>query len=80
MITRLPRYTVFTNLTSKESGEFIGISWEFFHDEGDASRCYQRHLANGSVPTIRAFNKHDIAHMGAIHRDELAGIAGHSDY
>ncbi len=73
-MTRLPKYTVFTNLVSPESNEFVGMSWEFFVDEGHASLCYQRHLKAGNVPSIRAFHRSDIPHMGAAHRDELAEL------
>lgn len=75
-MTRLPKYTVVTNLVSPESGEFVGTCWEFFVDEGHASLCYQRHRAAGSVPTIRAFNIADAKHMGAAHREALAKLAG----
>lgn len=63
-----PNWTVFTNLVSPESSRWIGMSWEFFDEEIDADKCFERHFVLGNVPTKRKFNESDRPHMGAVHR------------
>lgn len=68
-MTKLPKWTVTTNLVSPESDQYVGTSWEFFSDEGHASLCYQRHKAAGNCPCIRPYNHTaDNKYMGVVHR------------
>ncbi len=68
----LPNWTVHYNIVSKESSEWIGTGWEFFHSEDDASQCCARHRAIGNVPSMRPYNdKHDHIHLGAVHQHVL---------
>lgn len=74
-MNRLPKYTVVTNLRSPESGEFVGMCWEFFVDEGHASLCYQRHMKNGSISRIRSFKSTDVGLLGEGALDQPTVVA-----
>lgn len=61
-----PRWTVHTNLTSPENGQWVGTSWEFFDEEKDAEACYSRHVKTGNCSTKRHyFDKTDREHLSA---------------
>lgn len=62
-----PRWTVTYNIVSRENGRWIGHGWEFFDNEADADKCYNRQLASGNCPTRRHFHPVDWQHLGAAH-------------
>lgn len=64
-----PRWTVLYNVVSKENDRWIGTGWEFFDNENDAQKCYDRHVTEGNCPTKRYYyEKLDRYHLGAAHR------------
>lgn len=68
MTRMIPNWTVTYNIVSPESNSWVGTGWEFFTDEKDAQKAYDRHISLGNVPTKRPYyDKHDAVHLGAIH-------------
>jgi len=64
-----PRWTVVYNIVSPESAQYVGTGWEFFVEEKEAMRCYERHNKAGNVPTKRPYHDGvDREHLGAAHR------------
>ena len=70
--TRIPKWTVHYNIVSQENDEWIGTGREFFDNELDAEKCYNRHIKNGNCPCKRPFYKKiDLPHLGAAHTYNL---------
>ena len=68
-----PKWTVLYNIVSPEAARWIGRGWEFFDEERDAQRCYERHNALGNCASKRPYHINDKEHLGAVHtlmRDE----------
>lgn len=63
-----PKWTILYNMVSPENGQWIGTGWEFFDDESDAQRCYERHNTFGDCATKRPYHRNDRVHLGAGHR------------
>ena len=63
-----PQWTVLYNIVSEESDKWVGTGWEFFDDEAQATKCYERQIKNGNCPTKRPFySSQDAQHLGAVH-------------
>lgn len=76
---REPCWTVHYNIVSPESDRWIGDGWEFFDEEDQATRCFERHHRAGDCPTKRPYYRAtDIHHLGAAHgywlRRELRSV------
>jgi hypothetical protein len=66
---KFPRWTVLYNIVSKENDRWVGTAWEFFDDERDAQKCYDRQIREGNCPTKRPYyDKCDRPHLGAAHQ------------
>lgn len=68
----LPKYTVLYDIVSKENNKWVGTGWEFFDDEYEAQKCYDRHMQTGNSPCKREyFHPVDYNYLGSIqHTDE----------
>jgi len=68
MSIKKPNWIVLYNIVSKECDFWIGTGFEFFDEEIDAKKCYDRQIKTGNCPTKRRYmDKHDKKHLGAIH-------------
>lgn len=67
-IKKAPKWTVGYNIVSRESERWIGTGWEFFDDEQEAARCYDRHVSAGNCPFKRPYHEADFKHLGAVHQ------------
>ncbi len=67
-----PKYTVTYGIASPEATsyhKFVGTGWEFFAEESEAMRCYDRLVAEGKAPTLRPYHAvNDYQHLGAVHK------------
>lgn len=50
-----PNWTVVYSIVSKENSTWIGTGWEFFDEESDARKCYDRHNSSGNTAKIRRY-------------------------
>jgi len=58
-VERLPNWTVWSNLKRHETTDWIGHCIEFFDEEIEAVKCFERHRKNGDVSTMRPFHSSD---------------------
>lgn len=63
---QFPKHTLVYNTTTKESDSYIGIAWEFYHDEEYAKERYTKLQQEGKFPTLRPFSQEcDFKQMSA---------------
>lgn len=63
-----PKWTVHYNIVSQENNQWVGRGWEFFDDESDAKKCFDRHTLAGNCCSKRPFHENDWEHVGAGHK------------